>query len=373
MAHGELLALGRALDRVLPKVRSDILERLLPSLLAQPEAARSLLIQVMAGAYATGVQTGWVVHGSLLGGIPTAITGAAAREWRDRAMEHGEFIANRFGRLLEAEPSVAQLTRHAAVAGESSVWNGQDDAAQEVAMLAEAEWKVWVRAWPRKEHRDWHDTLEGITIPEEDLFTLPGGPNQGTQVYGPRDWERVPDAGEHLNCGHALRYQRHATAEDLDGTKRGVGVVYTPPTRSEVWADYSEHELNELLAGSDVIARIGRLDDDMAEALGASTRGVKLGWDTIRKQRARHPELDENVYRHFTQMMQDADLVTLKVKDGKETLGVFTSWGSQPVLITLRASHARNEVFLVSLHYVTEQRKSSLGATADKLVVRRKM
>ncbi len=372
MASHELLPLGRALDRILPRVRRDILHKLLPALLAQPEAARDLLIRVMAGAYATGVQTGWVVHGSLLGGVPTALTGAVAREWRNRAMEHGEFIANRFGRLLELEPTVAQLTRHAAVAGESSVWRGQDEAAQEVATLAEAEWKVWVRAWPRKEHRDWHDLLEGVAIPEEDLFTLPGGPNQGVQVYGPRDWARVPDPAENLNCGHALRYQRSATAEDLEQTHKGVGIVYTPPTRSEVRADYSEHELNRVLAGSDSIAHIGRVDPDMAEALGVSTRGVKLSKDTIEKQRDRHPELNENVYRHINQMMQDADLVTLKVKDGRETLGVYTSWGSQPVLITLRASHARNEVFLVSLHYVTSRRKSSLGATADKLVVRRK-
>ena len=236
MASSELLALGRALDRVLPRVRRDILNRLLPALLAQPEAARPLLAQVMAGAYATGVQTGWVVHGNLLGGIPTAITGAAAREWRDRAMQHGEFIANRFGRLLELEPTVAQLTSHAAVAGESSVWAGQDEAAAEVATLAEAEWKVWVRAWPRKEHRDWHDTLEGVTIPEDHLFRLPGGPNAGAEIYGPRDYASVSDFGEWGNCGHALAYHRDVTPEDLEKTRRGIGTIYTPPTRSAIWA-----------------------------------------------------------------------------------------------------------------------------------------
>lgn len=234
-ARGEFLALGSALDRVLPKVRRDILERLLPALLAQPAAARPLLAQVMAGAYATGVQTGWVVHGSLLGGVPSTLTGQTAREWRDRAYEHGEFIANRFGNLLQAEPTVAQLRQHAAVAGESSVWKGQDEIAEEVAALVEAEYKVWVRAWPRKEQRDWHDALEGVTIPEDHKFTLPGGPNAGAQVYGPRDWEAVPKPGEHLNCGHALRYQRGATAEDLEQTRKGVGVVYTPPTQSAIY------------------------------------------------------------------------------------------------------------------------------------------
>ncbi len=368
MANSELLPLGRALDRVLPKVRRDILQKLLPALLAQPEAARSLLVQVMAGAYATGAQTGWVVHGSLLGGAPTTLTGAAAREWRDRAYEHGEFIANRFGRLLELEPTVNQLSRHAAVAGESSVWAGQDDAAQEVAILAEAEWKVWVRAWPRKEHRDWHDALEGVTIPEEDLFTLPGGPNAGAQVYGPRDWEQVPDPGEHLNCGHALRYQRHATAEDLEGTKRGVGVVYTPPTKSSVWATTSLPELDALLAGTTSRAHVAMLDGELAQALGTDARAVQLSAETLIKQRARHPEVPEDTYRRLDELIRDADLVLLE-KAGT-TLGFFTTTGPQPLYIAVKATQAKNELFLVSVHHIGVHR---MPAKVNKArVVRRK-
>ncbi len=349
MASHELLPLGRALDRILPRVRRDILHKLLPALLAQPEAARSLLIQVMAGAYATGVQTGWVVHGSLLGGVPTALTGAVAREWRNRAMQHGEFIANRFGRLLELEPTVAQLTRHAAVAGESSVWRGQDEAAQEVATLAEAEWKVWVRAWPRKEHRDWHDNLEGVTIPEEDLFTLPGGPNQGAQVYGPRDWERVPDAGEHLNCGHALRYQRHATAEDLEGTRRGVGVVYTPPTKSEVWATTSPRELDALLTGTTSRAYVAMLDEDLTQALGTDTRVVQLSGETLAKQRTKHPEVPDALYKRLDELIRDADLALLEASETR--LNLFATLDQKTVYLVVKLTEARNELFLVSLRY----------------------
>lgn len=235
MARGELLALGRALDRVLPRVRRDVRERLLAALLERPERARSLLISVMAGAYLTGKQTGWVVHGAALG-APADLTPRRVREWRDQALAHGDFIANRFGRLLELEPTVAELTNHAVAAGESSVWTGQDAAAREVATLAEAEWKTWVRAWPRTDHRDHHDALEGVTIPEEHKFTLPGGNSAGAQVYGPRDWEGVPDPGEWLNCGHALSYHRDVTLEDLEGTMRGRGTIYTPPTRSAIFA-----------------------------------------------------------------------------------------------------------------------------------------
>lgn len=347
-----------------------MLEKLLPLLMAQPEAARSLLVQVMAGAYATGVQTGWVVHGGLLGGVPTSLTGRAAREWRDRAYRHGEFIANRFGHLLEQEPTVAQLRQHAAVAGESSVWKGQDEIAEEVAALVDAAWKVWVRAWPRQEQRDWHDGLEGVTIPEEDLFRLPGGPNAGAMVYGPRDWERVPDVGEHLNCGHALRYQKHASAEDLEGTRRGVGIVYTPPTRTEVWATASPHELRALLAGEGGTARVGVIDADLASALGTDARVVKLSVDTLAKQRARHPEVPEGLYGQVGELLNSADVVLLE-KTGT-TLGFFSTSGPQPLYIAVKTTRAKNELFLVSLHYIGEHRMTARVAKAQR-VVRRKV
>ncbi|MCK9513762.1 MAG: hypothetical protein M0R28_21405 [Pigmentiphaga sp.] len=323
----------------------------------------------MAGAYATGVQTGWVVHGTLLGGVPTSLTGRAAREWRDRAFEHGEVIANRFGHLLEAEPTVAQLTRHASVAGESSVWAGQDAAAAEVAILAEAEWKVWVRAWPRKEHRDWHDALEGVTIPEENLFTLPGGPNQGAQVYGPRDWDAVPDAGEHLNCAHALRYQRHATAEDLEGTKRGVGVIYTPPTASATWAGTDPQQTEALLAGNTNRAFVATLDEALAQALGSQARAVQLSADTLAKQRRNHPEVPESLYRQIDELIKNADTV-LVMANGTD-LGFIAPTDTSPIFFAVKTTRARNELFLVSLHYMNSHRVEGKVRKAQRVIRKR--
>jgi len=234
--RGEFPALGRALDRVLPRVRRDIQTRVLDALTDNLHAvAMTTLLQVFAGAYVTGVQVGWLVHGAILG-APLNMSPREVRAWRDRAMRHGHLIANRVRVIAEREPTVAELRQHIVKAGESSVWTGQDDAGEHVATLAEAAWKEWVRAWPRTEHRDHHDALEGVVIPEEDHFTLPGGANAGAQVYGPRDWDAVPDPGEWLNCGHALAYHRDVTEEDLERTRRGVGVVYRPPTRSAVYA-----------------------------------------------------------------------------------------------------------------------------------------
>lgn len=234
--RGELPALGRALDRVLPRVRRDLEVRVLAALATVDELPMRLLAQVFAGAYASGVTVGWVVHGAILG-APLDLSPAEVREWRERAMRHGDLIANRVQVIASHEPTIAELRSHVLRAGEASVWSGQDDAGEHVATLAEAAWKEWVRAWPRTEHRDHHDALEGVVIPEEHLYTLPGGNSAGAQVYGPRDWERVPDPGEWLNCGHALAYHRDVTEEDLERTRRGVGTVYRPPTRSAVYAN----------------------------------------------------------------------------------------------------------------------------------------
>lgn len=237
MARGELPALGRAFDKVLPKVRRDIEKKVLDkfSEAKDIQLVQRTLVQPFANAYLTGKQTGWIVHGTILG-APDSLNAREIRKWLEAAMAHGDLIANRFRRLLEAEPTVAELRQHVLKAGEQSVWQGQDDAAREVATLAEAEWKEWVRAWPRTEHRDWHDALEGVVIPEDHFFTLPGGKNAGAQVYGPRDWERVTDPGEWINCGHALAYHRDVTQADLEQTVQGLGTVYRPPTRSRVWA-----------------------------------------------------------------------------------------------------------------------------------------
>jgi len=56
-----------------------------------------------------------------------------------------------------------------------------------------------------------------VTIPVDDFFNL-----DGVNVYGPRDWDSLPDPGEWMNCGHALDFKQAVTAEDLEPTLRTV-------------------------------------------------------------------------------------------------------------------------------------------------------
>lgn len=126
---------------------------------------------------------------------------------------------------LETEPTRNALEQYARAQVRQAQWTGQDDGSEATAGFASAETKVWVRAWARTDHRDWHDDMEGTAIQAEELFVLPGGPNAGAEVQRPRDWNRVRDPREWMNCGHALRWE---TAQTID---RNAGrVVFQPPT-----------------------------------------------------------------------------------------------------------------------------------------------
>lgn len=187
--------------------------------------------QNMARTYVEGRSTGWEVYSSDLG-TPVAISGSVLRDWVDEAEEKSERLLKRLVATLETRDEVTRafIGDYAASVSTNVLWQGIDASGFDVARLAEAEWKTWVRSWQRVRQRDWHSTLEGVTVPIEDLFTLPGGPNIGAKVDGPRDWEAVNDPREHMNCGHALRFTREATAGDLAGTLSAGNVVYEPPT-----------------------------------------------------------------------------------------------------------------------------------------------
>lgn len=211
MAQTVLSQLGVALDLILPRLRRKIERRLVPELVRAPPGLRSVIVSVFAEAWLEGGRVGYLVHGSLLG-APETPNPESARAWRAAAMTHGEFVLSRFEAVLgdRGELTVESAGRWAKVAGESSVWRGVDEVGDDLARLEGVETKTWVRAWPRDDRRDWHDALNGVTIGIDELFTLPGGPNAGAQVPGPRAWDYVRDPGEHLSCGHALRFDTGA-------------------------------------------------------------------------------------------------------------------------------------------------------------------
>jgi hypothetical protein len=223
--------LGRALGDALKLARE-----LAPSIVEQAllERDTQALIDWIARQYLQGRSLGYIAHGAHLR-LGRFVRPNVLRAWVDAAQAYGnEWTTSLLTQIDDAgAPTRMWLENRVRQTGEQGVWRGNDDVAREAAVLAEAEFKVWVRAWPREETRDWHDQLADDLggIPVEAQFRLPGGPNAGALVDGPRDWVNVPDPAEHMHCGHALRYEMRVTGEDLQVAREQRGVLYDPRPR----------------------------------------------------------------------------------------------------------------------------------------------
>lgn len=210
----EWLQLGNAMAPLLTKARNRALQRV-PAALTNDRALAAVLVTLFSDAYLDGSNAAIVTHGSRLGLGVSEIDALNTRELAERTFVQIAAARDRALNTFRDDATVAELTNWFATANAQMVWAGQDDEAEALATLAQAEVKTWVRSFARDEHRDHHDDLNGVTIPVDDDFVLPGGPNAGASVYGPRDWDSLGDPGEWMNCGHALEFKREATAEDL--------------------------------------------------------------------------------------------------------------------------------------------------------------
>lgn len=183
-------------------------------------------------AHLDGRRVARVMQGSHLG-ITNRLDRSTVERWVGSGDKYAKAIANRIERAVNEAGDVEFLQLRSTVlqSGQQAVWNGHDEEAKDVAFLAEAEFKTWLRVWPRVKHRDHHDRLEGVSIPIDADFVLPGGPNSGRRVSAPRAWDDVSDPAEWMNCGHALRFERQVTREQAEPALRNRGVLYDPRPR----------------------------------------------------------------------------------------------------------------------------------------------
>jgi hypothetical protein len=221
----EWLLLGSLLAPALRRARQRALRRVGPAV--EANALRPTLVTLFTDAWLEGASTAILAHGSRLGLTRRSIEAETSAGLTDRLVTA---VRARVDRMFEAASdasTVQQLTNWAATASEGTVWSGQDEEAQVIARLAEVEWKTWVRAFARDGARDHHDDLNGVTIPVDDNFTL-----SGASVYGPRDWDALPDPSEWMNCGHALEFSKTVTREDLEDTLRRETIIAPQRTTS---------------------------------------------------------------------------------------------------------------------------------------------
>lgn len=227
-SRAEWLALGLRLDTAFRRnlVTAENVTRALAA------GGIAALRRYLASGHLDGRRVARVMQGARLN-VTNRLDRRTVEAWRGGADRYGTIIANRIERAVDEASSVTflQLRTWVQQAGQQAVWNGHDAEAAAVATLAEAEFKTWVRAWPRTRHRDHHDRLEGITIPIDADFVMPGGPNSGRRVSAPRAWDDVSDPAEWMNCGHALRFERQVTREMAEPALRNRGVLYDPRPR----------------------------------------------------------------------------------------------------------------------------------------------
>lgn len=185
-------------------------------------------VRELMRAYLRGTAAGYAYHGQVLG-APTSLPVAVARAWRDKANDFAVRAVNRAIRVFDERGDVDRVFVQSYATGltRQTTLIGHDDTFKSLGAAFDVEFKRWVRFVARSVHRDWHDAIEDENaIPVDDLYTLPGGPNVGKQVYGPRDWDAVPDPGEHMNCGHALAFETRPTRENT--VNPSGSVVYDP-------------------------------------------------------------------------------------------------------------------------------------------------
>jgi len=217
--------LGRALQTAFRLDRVQA-ERWAASIIAgnTVAAVRELLV-----AYMRGRAVGYQVHGRMLG-APRDLPARIVRAWRDAGERYSVGLTTRALRTFDERGDITRVfvRTYASELTRQTTWAGQDDVFKDLGRAFDVEFKRWVRAWPRTTPRDWHDELEDVVIPLEDLFTLPAhpdNPDPGAQVYGPRDWDRAPSPANWMNCGHALAFETRPTLESVGVPDR---TVYDP-------------------------------------------------------------------------------------------------------------------------------------------------
>jgi hypothetical protein len=218
----------------LPKIGDEV-DRILEQLLKKRydavlnrwkrELARGRLISLyefVIEGYGRGALASWAMHARWLAGIGEIPAKETLLELRRQAGRFAETVETRALAIFRQAGSKFDPGRYITLIAGVSLWNGFSAGAEAAGTEAGAQYKEWIRTYPAKHPRDWHDALEGAVIPVNRKFVLPGGPNAGKAVDGPHDWKSVRDPGEWLNCGHAIIYLNAATREEL---QRGAKYV----------------------------------------------------------------------------------------------------------------------------------------------------
>lgn len=164
--------------------------------------------------FGEGALANWRNHAIWLAGIGRLPDNASLEKLLAEAGEYAGRVETRALAVFAKEQPLTPKTYIRLLAA-VTVRHGWTKGGEAAAEAGDARFKQWIRAYPTKQRRDWHDRLNGTSLPLDVKFVLPGGPNVGRLVDGPHDWDSLPDAREHINCGHGLIYTREASIGGL--------------------------------------------------------------------------------------------------------------------------------------------------------------
>lgn len=216
----QIPGVGRQMDMLMARLLRRDMPDILASWTRQLAAGRLDAIKRFAvHGFGAGALANWRNHAVWLAGIGSIPNRERLERLVDGAHEYAERVEARALAVFAREQPLTPEAYIRLLAG-VTVRNGWQRGGEEAAAEGEAEFKQWIRAYPTKERREWHDRLNGTALPRGEKFVLPGGPNAGRSVDGPHDWKSVSDPREHINCGHAVIYTRAASVSALiDGAR----------------------------------------------------------------------------------------------------------------------------------------------------------
>lgn len=206
--------LGKEFDKLVALLLQTGYDQVLTRFKAELARGRlTTLTQWVQQGWGRGALMAWATHARWLaiGSLPTADVLAALGV---KAQDFGATVETRalavFGRGQAPLEPAAYVRMMAGV----SVHAGYQGGAAAAGEAGDAKFKMWIRSYSGSRRRDWHDALNGATVPRDTKFVLSGGPNPGARVDGPHDWANLPSSAQWVNCGHALIYVPDATRED---------------------------------------------------------------------------------------------------------------------------------------------------------------
>ena len=236
------------------------------------------------------------------------------------------------------------------VAGPPSGWNG---------LVLRHDEPFWTTHYPPN---GWGCSCFVQTLSEADLDRLGievgEAPEVGTYEHVDRQTGEVHDVPVGIDFGWdyapgrsvAAGLGRSAATAAEAGAAVDVGVA-REYVRSVVGTDYFARWLRDPVGHVPVAV----LDDDVATAIGAVPRVVRLSEETMRKQARRHGELDVAEYRRLVDVVADGAVV----QDGPQTVVVVRREGRLYKAV-VKATATGRALFLTSFHRIRQSELARL-------------